>query len=178
MGRKGKFRSFAVIAAAMSLLALSATAALAQYPTPPEDGVSCTDAEPGGTSECAVGGAEAGEVLSWTASSEGDEFASGTETADETGSAFFSVEIPTEVLGEVHVRVTGDQGFEAEATINAEADEDEGTPVTEDDADDDADEDTLPITGGQIALLLALAVGLIAVGTVATRKKDKATTEA
>jgi hypothetical protein len=174
MGRKGKFRSFTVLASAMTLLALSATAALAQYPTPPEDGVSCTDAEPGGTSECAVGGATAGEVLSWAASSDGDEFASGTETADETGSAFFSFDIPTEVLGEVHVQVTGDQGFEASTTINAEADEDDGTPVTE----DDTDEDTLPITGGQIALLVALAVGLIAVGTAATRKKDKVATEA
>jgi hypothetical protein len=178
MGRKSKFRSFTVLASAMALLALSATAALAQYPTPPEDGVSCTDAEPGGTSDCAVGGAAAGEVLNWTASSEGDEFASGTATADETGSAFFSIDIPTDVLGEVLVQVTGDEGFEAETTIDAEADEDEGTPVSEEGASDDTDEDTLPITGGQIALLLALAVGLIAVGTVAARKKDKATTQA
>jgi hypothetical protein len=171
MGRKVKtFRSFIVVLSAMALTGLFATAAFAQYPPAGSPGVTCPDAQPGGTVICSVVDATPGEVLSWTAEADGDVFAEGQVTADAAGEATFQFDVPTDVLGEVIVRVTGDQGYDDSTTVTVVAAADDGEPVEE-----DAPAATLPLTGGQIGLLVALALGLLAVGGLATRKKERQT---
>jgi hypothetical protein len=169
MGSKIKtYRPFVVALAAISMMALSATAALAQYPTAEDFGVSCTAAAPGASAQCSVVGAAAAEVLSASASADGDTFYSDSIMADEDGRATFGFTVPSEVRGEVLVRVSGPTSGEATTTVAVTDAADEGEAV-----EAAPTEQRLPLTGGQIGMLLALAVGLLVVGGAATRKKDR-----
>jgi hypothetical protein len=165
-----QLRRFAVLAVAMvAALAMSVTAAFAQYPPASAFGVSCTTAQPGGTSQCTVVGAAANERLTATASADGRVFDTQTFNANAEGEATFSVEIPTDVRGNVVVSVEGPESGSASDTITVAAAGDAGTPVTGGDA---AAGDRLPFTGGNVTLLLLVAFALLGGGALAVRGRQ------
>jgi hypothetical protein len=168
MGQIKIYRSFVVALATISMMALTAGVAMAQYPPSVRFGVSCPAVAPGGTAQCSVVGASSGEVLATSASAQGSVFYSDTVMADADGNATFSFTVPSDVRGEVLVSVSGPESGEATTTMAVAAEAEAGQPVQAAPA-----EQRLPLTGGQIGMLLALAVGLLAVGGAATRKKDR-----
>jgi hypothetical protein len=165
-----QLRRFAVLAVAMvAALAMSVTAAFAQYPPASAFGVSCTSAQPGGTTQCTVVGAAANESLTATASAGGEVFDTQNFNANADGEASFSVDIPTEVQGNVVIAVEGPESGTTGDTITvAAAGDAEGTPVT----DDAAAGDRLPFTGTNVTLLLLVAFALLGGGAFAVRGRQ------
>ena len=157
---------------ALSVLVLGATAALAQYPPDTDFGVTCTPQNPGPgqATTCTVSGAVAGESLAASASDDGGDFYDESLTADGDGEASFGFDVPTDVQGNVIVRVAGDQSGEASTTL-AVAEEDVDDPADDVDPDDVAD-DRLPVTGGQLAMLSLLGLGMVTTGGLALRKRS------
>jgi LPXTG-motif cell wall-anchored protein len=158
----------ALMAIAVATLALSASAAFAQYPPARDFGVVCTPQPPAPGQEvaCEVVGARAGEQIAATASVDGVAFYADEVTADADGQASFGFSAPDE--GEVVVRVVGAQSGEA-STVLAVADE-----AAEDEQVVAAPTTRLPLTGGQVAVLTAVGVALLGSGLLALRRREDA----
>jgi LPXTG-motif cell wall-anchored protein len=157
-------RRFSVLAIALlSSLAMMASAAFAQYPPASAFGVSCTDATAGETTECTVVGAEANESLTATASDDDGVFATQNLTADAEGGAAFSVELPTDVQGNVVVAVKGEISGAASDVVDVDEEETvAGTPIS----------GSLPLTGGEVGVLLLVALTLLAGGLLTLRRRE------
>lgn len=161
---------------ALSVLVLGATAALAQYPPDTDFGVTCVPENPGpgeGTT-CTVSGAVAGESLAASAEDDDGVFYEESLTADGDGEASFGFDVPTDVQGNVIVRVAGDQSGEASTTLAAAQEEADEADEAEDVDADEVTDDALPVTGGQLAMLSLVGLGLVTTGGVALRKKKSA----
>jgi hypothetical protein len=158
---------------ALAVLVLGATAALAQYPPAVDFGVTCTpqNPQPGQGVTCTVVGAVAGESLTASAEDNRGDFYDDSLTADDEGEASFGFDVPTDVQGNVIVRVVGAQSGEASTTL-AVADEDVADPAEDVTPDDVEDERTLPVTGGQLAMLSLVGLGLVTTGGLAVRKRS------
>ena len=158
---------------ALTVLLVGTTAAFAQYPPDTDFGVTCTPQNPGpGDSvSCSVVGAQSAEVLSATAETDGDQFYSESMTADGDGEAGFGFEVPATAAGnDVIVTVSGDQSGTTTTTLAAaDVDEDPAEDVVPDDVDDD---DRLPVTGGQLAILTLVGLGMVTTGGLAIRKRS------
>lgn len=164
------------LAVAMTaLLALSATAALAQYPPAEAFGVSCTpeDPEPGQTVQCTVVGAEAGENLHATAEVQGVIFFEESFQADDEGRAVFSFQVPEDAEeGEaVTVTVVGEESGVASETLEVEEDEPGAEEEDEAIAAPADTDDRLAVTGSQILLLSLVGLGLVGGGALALRRR-------
>jgi hypothetical protein len=165
-------RRFTVLAIALlSVLAMSATAAFAQYPPAEAFGVSCTDAAAGETAQCTVVGAEANESLTATASDDDGVFATTSLTANAEGEVAFSVEVPTDVMGNVVIAVEGEQSGTASDTVDVEEDVVAGTPVS-------GTTDSLARTGLEVGGLVLLAALLLGGGVLALRRRESAKVDA
>lgn len=156
-------------------LAMSTTAAFAQYPPGVGFGAACTSesASAGDEVACAAEGAVAGETISWTVTAV-DVIAEGTETADADGNAAFSFVVPALVEGErITVTVVGSESGEASTGVDVVV------PIA--DTDDEAlaeSESALPSTGLELAVwvvggLLLLGVGTSAVVAARRRQADR-----
>lgn len=157
---------------ALSVLVLGATAAFAQYPPDVDFGVVCDppNPQPGDDVACSVVGAFSGEILVASAEEEGDDaFYEESLTADGDGEADFGFDVPTDVQGNVIVRVAGDQSGETTTTLAAAEDVED---PAEDVDPDEVDEPTLPVTGGELAVLSLVGLGLVTTGGLALRKRS------
>jgi LPXTG-motif cell wall-anchored protein len=165
-------RSTLVIAVAMvAMLAMSITAAFAQYPPASAYGVTCTVS--GGTVTCAVVGAGADEQLAVTATCDGTVVYDQTVTADAAGEATFSFAAGGAAACDVSVlgAASGNAGAAVTVAAGAGAGADDdgqavGTPTTGATGDR-----TLPFTGSEVTIFLALGLALVALGTVAVRRR-------
>jgi LPXTG-motif cell wall-anchored protein len=158
-------RSTLVIAIAMvAMLAMSVTAAFAQYPPSTAYGVSCTVS--GDTVTCAVVGADANEQLAVTAACDGTVVYDRTVTADAAGEATFS--FAAGGAAACDVSVLGAASGNAGAAVAVAAGTDSGTPV----AAPTAGERTLPFTGSEVTIFLAVGLALVALGTFAVRRRS------
>ena len=159
---------------ALSVLVLGATAALAQYPPDTDFGVTCTptDPAPGQGTTCTVAGAVAGESLTASAADDDGDFYEESLTADGDGEATFGFDVPTEVQGNVIVRVAGDQSGEASTTLTAAEVDDPSDPGDDVDPRDVGDDERLPVTGGELAMLSLVGLGLVTTGGLALRKRS------
>jgi LPXTG-motif cell wall-anchored protein len=167
-----------VMAAMAAVLAMSATAAFAQYPPDTDFGVTCTptNPSPGDTVTCDVTGAEDGEDLEATATAEvagvlyEDSF-----NADDNGEATFSFSTAGTQDGErIDVVVRGAQSGEAGTSVSADADvepADDGEPVAAAPSTTTPSGDRLPVTGGQALLLSVVGLALVGGGLLALRKR-------
>lgn len=180
MRTTGRIRAIVTTTAALgAMLALSATAALAQYPPAEDFGVSCTPSspQPGESVDCTVVGAQSGESLSATAEVQGVIYEDSFE-ADGDGEAAFAFDVPgdRDAGASMTVTVAGDQSGETSdevvlAADEADPDDEDVDPV---DVADDEDE-RLPVTGGQIVLLTGLGVALLGGGgALVLRKRNSA----
>jgi LPXTG-motif cell wall-anchored protein len=157
-------RSTLVIAAAMvAMLAMSVTAAFAQYPPASAFGVSCTVS--GDTVTCAVVGAEANEQLAVTATCDGTVAYEQTVTADAAGEATFSFTAGGAAACDVAVLGAASGNAAAGVTVAADSG-DEGQAVGAPDSDR-----TLPFTGSEVTIFLAVGLALVALGTFAVRRR-------
>jgi hypothetical protein len=158
---------------ALAVLVLGATAALAQYPPDTDFGVTCTpqNPQPGDGVSCTVVGAVAGESLAASAEDDRQGFYDESMNADGQGEATFGFDVPTDVQGNVIVRVVGAQSGEAATTL-AVAEEDVDDPADDVEPEDVEDPDTLPVTGGQLAMLSLVGLGLVTTGGLALRKRS------
>jgi LPXTG-motif cell wall-anchored protein len=155
-------RRLSVLAIALlSSLAMMASAAFAQYPPASAFGVSCTDAVPGEAAECTVVGAEANESITATASDDDGVFDTQNLTADAEGEVAFAVDVPTDVQGDVVVAVVGTESGAASDIVDVEETV-AGTPVS----------GSLPMTGGEVGVLLLLALTLLGGGLLALRRRE------
>lgn len=172
--------TFVVAAAMVAMLAMSVTAAFAQvpYPTSPAFGVSCVVS--GDTVTCAVVGAETNEQLTATATCDGTVVFNETVTADGAGEATFSFAAGGAAACDVSVlgAASGNTG----ATLTVTAAPTPGTPGTEAPATGTpvtaapttgapGTGGTLPFTGSEVTIFLAVGLALLAVGTVAVRRR-------
>jgi LPXTG-motif cell wall-anchored protein len=157
-------RRLTVLAIALlSALAMTASAAFAQYPPASAFGVSCTDAAAGETADCTVVGAEANENITATAADDDGVFETQNLTANAEGEVAFAVDIPTDVRGNVVINVEGEQSGAASDTVAVE-DEVAGTPVS--------GTPSLPMTGGEVGVLLLVALTLLGGGLLALRRRE------
>ena len=173
-------RAMLVVAlAALAALAMMSTATLAQapYPPPPDTDfrVICVpeNPQPGQQVRCRVEGAQPGEALEATAEIQGEVFYRESLTANPAGRANFGFRVPSDAQpGDVvTVRVVGaESGEVASDTVTVRED-----PAADRRAVDprevSARPGTLPVTGGQVALLAALGLGMVATGTLAIRRR-------
>lgn len=161
-----------VLLALAALLALSATAALAQYPPPERIGVTGPETVTAGEdADFAVFGADDGEEVEVTTEVAGEVIYSEVHTADAEGDIAFTVSIPGDAEGAGTVTAeAGDDTAVHEFTVT-DADAEEDDAVDEDVTPVDAEDDTLPVTGGQIAMLAILGLGLVGGGALALRKR-------
>jgi LPXTG-motif cell wall-anchored protein len=159
-------RNTLVIAVAMvAMLAMSITAAFAQYPPSSAYGVSCTVS--GDTVTCAVVGAEANEQLSVTATCDGTVAYEQTVTADAAGEATFS--FAAGGAATCDVAVLGAASGNAAAGVSVGTDDQAvGTPVPT----APQTGGTLPFTGSEVTIFLAVGLALVALGTVAVRRRS------
>jgi hypothetical protein len=169
----------AIVIAAVAATLMMATAASAQDPYPPGPAPSlevvCVpeNPQPGQQVQCRISGAIAGETLEVTAEVGGVVFFQDTLTANQAGRANFGFRVPSDAQpgDTVTVRVVGSESGEVAS---------DSVTVREDPAADRRAVDPrraagqaemLPVTGGQVALLGALGVGLLAAGGLALRKR-------
>jgi LPXTG-motif cell wall-anchored protein len=145
------------------MLAMSVTAAFAQYPTPTAYGVSCTVS--GDTVTCAVVGAESNEQLTATATCDGTVVYEETISADGDGEAVFSFTAAS--AADCDVSVLGDASGAASARVTLTQAGDDGQAL-----DTGATgTGTLPFTGSEVAIFLAVGLALVALGTFAVRRR-------
>jgi hypothetical protein len=171
-------RALLVVAlAALAALAMMSTAAFAQTPYPPDAdfGVVCVpeNPQPGQQVRCQIEGAQPGEALEVTAEIGGVVFYRESLTANQAGRASFGFRVPSDAQpGDVvTVRVVGaESGEVASDTVTVRED-----PAADRRAVDprevSARPGTLPVTGGQVTLLAALGLGMVATGTLAIRRR-------
>jgi LPXTG-motif cell wall-anchored protein len=163
-------RSTLVIAFAMvAMLAMSVTASFAQAVYPPASayGVSCTVS--GNTVTCAVVGAEANEQLAVTATCGRTVAYDQTVTADAAGEATFSfaarggAACDVSVLGAASGAATAGISIADNAAPQAGQALDRAAP---------GERRTLPFTGSEVTIFLVAGLGLVALGTVAVRRRS------
>jgi LPXTG-motif cell wall-anchored protein len=159
-------RNTLVIAVAMvAMLAMSITAAFAQYPPRSAFGVACTVS--GNTVVCSIVGAQANEQLAVTATCDGQVAYDQTVTADAEGEA--TVNFAAGGAAACDVSVLGAASGNAGAAVTLAAGTDDGgTPVT---AAPTTGERTLPFTGSEVTIFLAVGLALVALGTFAVRRR-------
>jgi LPXTG-motif cell wall-anchored protein len=161
-------RSTLVIAAAMvAMLAMSVTAAFAQYPPATAYGVACTVS--GDTVTCAIVGAEAGEQLAVTATCDGTVVHEETLTADADGEATFAFTAAGAAACDVSVLGAASGGVSTGVTLAADTDDAQALDPTP------TERRTLPFTGTEVSILLAVGLGLVALGTFAVRRRGAGT---
>jgi hypothetical protein len=163
--------TFVITVAMFAMLAMSMTAAFAQYPPASAYGVACTVS--GNTVNCAVVGAQAGEQLAVTATCDGTVAYEQTLTADADGEATFAFTAAGAAACDVSVLGAASGGVSTGVTLAAETDDGQALDTTGAAADDTRR--TLPFTGSEIPLFLALGLGLLAAGTVAVRRRGAGT---
>jgi LPXTG-motif cell wall-anchored protein len=174
-----RLRATATVLVAMAaLLTLAVSAAFAQYPPDEDFGVACTpaDPQPGDTVACEVGGAQPNEDLEATATAEvAGVIYEAALTADAEGRADFAFDTEGLQDGEA-VTVTVRGAESGEHSVEVVVDED-GEPVTDEDGEPieaapEADEDRLPVTGGQVILMSLVGIALVGGGLLALRKRS------
>jgi LPXTG-motif cell wall-anchored protein len=174
---KQRIRALLVVAlATVAAMALSVSAAFAQYPPAEDFGVSCSDYEAAGdTVNCGVVGAQPGEQLTATAEYN-PVFYTETFNADAEGRASFAFEVPAEAEGStIIVRVVGaESGAAADEADQVDDADDDGQAGEEVGAGTGTGTGALPMTGGQIATLTATGLGLLALGLLALRRREDA----
>jgi LPXTG-motif cell wall-anchored protein len=162
-----------LLAAVGMVLAMSATAALAQYPTDEDFGVVCTpqNPNPGQTVSCRISGGESRENLSVEATTaDGTVVYSDEFRANPGGHANFR--ISTEGLaGEtVTVRATAeDTNREAVTTFTVRSER--GVRTADERVTPAPTTERLPVTGGQALLLSVVGLSLVGGGLLALRKR-------
>lgn len=163
-------RRLTVLASALvAVLAMTATAAFAQYPPP--EGLALACDRDGDQVGCAVANAQPNERLTARASYN-PTFYEESFNADANGEATFSFVVPAEAEDRpITVTVEGELSGSAGDAVAPETDGTApgtaapGTPVS-------GTTDTLPFTGTEVGMLLALALGLIGTGLVALRRRE------
>ncbi len=165
-----RVRSMACIAmTALAAVAITSTAALAQYPPAQDFGVSCTFAGAGESVTCSVVGAGEGETLTASASVDDIEFYSEVLSATAAGEAAFGFTVPDGTAGQrLVVAVAGEVSGTATdgVTIGTSAEagqDDEGEAV--------ADESRLPRTGQDLLMLGGIAAFLLLGGSLVLRRR-------
>jgi LPXTG-motif cell wall-anchored protein len=159
-------RSLSVLITATVAMLLATVAAAAALQYPPESGYGVTCTVDGPTVSCTVVGADAGEQLAATAICDGTVRHNMTLVADAAGEASFSF-----VAGgrSCEVSVLRASSGAATTTVTGVADGDAaGTPVAS------GPSDQLPLTGGEVSLLLAAGILLIAGGLLTLRRREDA----
>jgi hypothetical protein len=163
-----------VVLAAFAVMAMNAGAASAQYPPASLFGVTCTpaNATAGSSVSCSVSGAQAGEVLSATATAN-TTFYSEDLTADADGNVAFAFQVPNDATGNVVVEVVGSESGSASDEVALVA---AGTdvPSDSDGAAVTPGSGQLPFTGGEVTVLLAVAFGLLGAGLIMVRRREDA----
>jgi LPXTG-motif cell wall-anchored protein len=160
-------RSTLVIAFAMvAMLAMSVTAAFAQYPPAAAYGVSCTVS--GNTVACSVVGAQAGEQLAVTATCAGTVAYRETVTADADGEAAFSFAARGAAACDVSVLGAASGTADTNISIADNAAPEAGQAL---DRAAPGERRALPFTGSEVTIFLALGLGLVALGTFAVRRR-------
>jgi LPXTG-motif cell wall-anchored protein len=148
---------------AMSTLFV-ASASAQQYPPQPAYGVTCSVDGP--TVSCTVVGADAGEQLAATAICDGTVRHNMTLVADRAGEAAFSFVANS---GACEVSVLRASSGTATTTVSAGSDaEAAGAPVA------GGTSGQLPLTGGEVGLLLLAGILLLAGGLVTLRRREDA----
>lgn len=156
-------RRVSVLAIALlSALAMTASAAFAQYPPASAFGVSCS--VDGDTVVCAIVGAEANERLAVTATCDDEVVYNETLTADAEGEADFSFTAAN--ADDCTVAVLGESSGAATTTVDVDDDEEvvAGAPIS--------GTGSLPMTGGQVGVLLLVALTLLGGGLLALRRRE------
>jgi LPXTG-motif cell wall-anchored protein len=153
-----------VTATVAMLLATVVAATALQYPPESAYGVTCTVDGP--TVSCTVVGADAGEQLAATAICDGSVRHNMTLVADSAGEASFSFVAGG---GSCEISVLRASSGAATTTVTGVADGGSaGAPVT------GGTSDQLPFTGGEVSLLLAAGILLLAGGLVMLRRREDA----
>jgi LPXTG-motif cell wall-anchored protein len=159
-------RNLAVIIAATLAMSTAtiASATAVQYPPAAAYGVTCSVDGP--TVSCTVVGADAGEQLAATAICDGTVRHNMTLVADSAGEAVFSFVANS---GACEVSVLRASSGTATTTVPADSDGDAaGAPVAGDTSGQ------LPLTGGEVGLLLLAGILLLAGGLVTLRRREDA----
>lgn len=162
-------RRLTVLASALvAVLAMTATAAFAQYPPAPGLALACERS--GNQVVCQLAGAQANEGLTARASYN-PTFWEDSFNADANGHADFSFAVPAEAEDRpITVTVEGELSGSVGDVVAAQEDgvvtpPPGTTPVS-------GTPGTLPFTGTEVGMLLALALGLIGTGLVALRRRE------
>lgn len=161
-----KLRAVAVIAATVvAMMAMSVSAAFAQYPPGPAFSVTCTAAgEAGSSVTCNVVGAADSEVLSVSAAYN-PVFFTDTIVASAEGEATFRFTVPRDARGEdIVVTVTGPISGEISTVLSIAAPGRTGEPVP-------PGRPALATTGTNLMLLTGVGVVLLGGGIAAVRSR-------
>jgi hypothetical protein len=152
----------------VALLALTATAAFAQYP--PARGLELACERSGNQVVCVLAGAASQDECTAVLSQRGREVDRDTQTTDDEGEAEFELVAQDRSAANVRATCVQSAGAASDTVPAAQAatgTTGPGSPLTPAGR-------TLPVTGLELSGLVALALGLIGVGVVALRRRDTA----
>lgn len=153
--------------ALVAVLAMTATAAFAQYPPPAGLALACERS--GNQVVCVLANAQASDTCTATLTQQGREVDSDTQETDAQGEASFDLTAADDSAASVAATCVLSAGAAADdvAAIGVTAPPTTGTPGTP-----VSGTGTLPFTGTEVGMLLALAFGLIGTGLVALRRRE------
>jgi LPXTG-motif cell wall-anchored protein len=155
-------RRFTVLAIALlTVLAMSATAAFAQYP--PARGLDLACERSGNQIVCVLSGAEANDQCPATLTQRGRVVDESSQTTDNDGRARYTLTARDSSAARVDVNCVR-SGSTADTVPAAQARAGAGTPV--------ARAGTLPMTGTSISVLLLAGAALVGGGVVAARRRS------